>query len=202
MSADNSHNDSSREEPRASHEASGVEADAVLVARCLEGDESGWAALYERHHFRLLQAIKFLLGDNLADFQLVDELAARVWFALVRDDARLLARYNPRRHARLDSFLAGLARVELLRYERSEQRRKSHEWASGCRSLKQRRVADVQILMMVREFAATLTPAEREFLETNLIAQKNGNSKKLTAANTWQRRHRIRSKLKDFLKDG
>ena len=57
----------------------------------MAGDEQAWEQLYRQHHRRLLRTIKSLCGPETADVHLVEEIAARVWYALLRDDGQLLA---------------------------------------------------------------------------------------------------------------
>ena len=84
---------------------SGVEEDRALVDRCLEGDPGAWEELYRHCHPLLLSYIKILLGGGASDPNLVDEISARVWYALIEKGGRLLARYDSRRGARLITFL-------------------------------------------------------------------------------------------------
>lgn len=187
-------------------ELSASEADIAIVQRCLSGDTAGWEQLYSQQHPRLLKTIGTLFGSNCGDLQLIDEMAARVWFALVRGEARLLARYDPQRHCRLESFLFGLARIEVLRYLRDERRRKIHEFARGHRHLVENSVTHADFSTVIHEFAATLSPAEKEFFEESLIAplqeqQSLRPKPPLSQTNVWQRRHRIRAKLHEYLTD-
>jgi DNA-directed RNA polymerase specialized sigma24 family protein len=183
-------------EPAPSHEE--------LIDGCLDGDERAWAELYRRFHPRLIETIGFLLGQEAQRLQLVDEIAARVWYALVRDDAKLLARFDAGRSGRLDAFMMGLARIEIMRYLRAERRRRSHEVAGGRRILEEHRISDFQVGSLMEEFAATLTPGEREFMEKFLIANigpEDVELDELPPTSVWQRRHRIRFKLGEFFRD-
>ncbi len=98
----------------------------------------------------------------------------------------------------------GLARIEILRYTRSERRRQSHEMLSGRSRLEEQRVSDWQLATMMDEFVSALTPGEQEFLERFLTGPEepgdNGDDQDISASNAWQRRHRIRFKLNEFLK--
>ena len=182
-----------------------VRADQRLVHQCLAGDDQAWERLYRRCHPRLLSAIKHLLGEDGADIHVVDDIAARVWYELLRDDAALLASYDGLREIRLDAFLAGLARIEIMRYVRSEHRRRSHEFIGGRKMLAEQRTPDWKFAPMMDEFVSSLTPQERMFMENFLIAIPEpvgeGGSMGLSPSNVWQRRHRLRSKLKRFLQD-
>ncbi|OHB66336.1 MAG: hypothetical protein A2V70_10060 [Planctomycetes bacterium RBG_13_63_9] len=199
-----------QEEPRggvaeASSARRAARADQRLVEQCLAGDERAWEQLYRQHHRRLLEAIKLLLGPEAADVHLVDEIAARVWYALLRDDGQLLARYDAERDSRLQAFLMGLARIEIMRHARSERRRKSREFTGGRRSLEQRRISHWQVSIMMNEFASTLTPREQDFMEKYLLSspdtEEGEEPADLSLSNIWQQRHRIRSKLKAFFRN-
>ncbi|MHC4401513.1 MAG: RNA polymerase sigma factor [Planctomycetota bacterium] len=180
-------------------------ADRKVVEGCLAGDERAWEQLYRRCHPRLVKAIELLLGTEADNVHLVEEIEARVWFALLRNDGQLLATYDASRDSPLDAFLMGLARIEIMRHARSERRRHSHELVGGRRRLEALRVSDWQLASLMEEFTSTLTPGEREFLESHLTAayeeSQSQEPSNLSASNVWQRRHRIRFKLEGFLKD-
>ena len=175
--------------------------DALLVRRCLEGADDAWRQMYDRCQLPLQRAIGSLLGEDRSDLATIDEIAARVWYALVRDEFRLLASYDLEREVRLSSYLAGLARIEVLRFFRSERRRRTHESRGGRRLLRMRR-APVHFDSVMREFAATLTEAEKELLESHLTPpgddQFQSDHASLSRSAIYQRRHRIRGKLREF----
>jgi DNA-directed RNA polymerase specialized sigma24 family protein len=105
----------------------------------------------------------------------------------------------------LQAYLVGFARNEILQYLRSERRRRSHEATGGRLLLAGQRTSQWPIRAMLDEFAATLNRREQEFLEEYLLAppvspgETSGQSD-LSPTNIWQRRHRLRFKLKAFLK--
>ena len=178
-------------------------ADRRLAERCLAGDEIAWERLYQRCHPQLLRAIKLLLGKDAGDLHLVDEMAARVWYTLLRDDGRLLASYDAERDCGLSAFLMGMARIEILRYMRSERRRRSYELIGGRRVLSEGRVPDWELAVMMDEFTSTLTPPELEFMERFLLfapgAEADADAVEVPATSVWQRRHRLRLKLQIYL---
>jgi len=186
----------------------GPDADQELIDRCLDGEEKAWEQLYLQFHSRLVEAIKFLLGTEGQKVHLVDEIAARVWYALLRDDAKLLARFDVTRNCRLDAFLMGIARMEILRYFRSERRRQAHEIVGGRRLRDRQPVSDAQLVAMLDEFLCTLTEGEREFIEEYLVSlppdgeeDQDEDGQDMTDSNIWQRRHRIRCKMTEFFTD-
>jgi len=184
----------------------GPDADQQLINRCLDGEEKAWEQLYGQFHPRLVEAIKFLLGTEGQKVHLVDEIAARVWYAILRDDAKLLARFDVSRNCRLDAFLMGIARMEILRYFRSERRRQAHEMVGGRRLRDRQPTSDAQMAAMLDEFLDTLTEGEREFMDDYLVSlppedDSEEDGQDMTDSNIWQRRHRIRSKMTEFFSD-
>jgi DNA-directed RNA polymerase specialized sigma24 family protein len=177
--------------------------DQRLAERCLAGEDQAWEQFYQRCHPPLLRAIKLLLGQDAGDIHLVDELAARVWYALLRDGGRLLARYDAAQDSDLSAFLMGLARIEIMRYMRAERRRRSHELIGGRKILAEGRVPDWKLASMMDEFTSTLTPPELEFMERFLLdspgAEADADVEELPATSVWQRRHRLRLKLQTYL---
>ena len=73
------------------------DSDRELVDRALAGQPGAWDDLYFRCHQPLLAAIRAIIANRTVDPNLVDELAARVWYAVVRDEGRLLDRFDPGR---------------------------------------------------------------------------------------------------------
>lgn len=174
------------------------------MQQCLADDERAWEKLYRRYYPRLKKAIELLLGVDAAEFHLIEEIAARVWYAVLKDGRRLLAAYDPDRDTALDSFFMGLARIEILQYMRSERRRHMHEIAGGRIKLEEQRVSDWQMGVMMNEFAATLTPGEKKFMDGSMIGPVEGQDNEessLPPTTVWTRRHRIRRKLRSFLED-
>ena len=185
-------------EPDDAEAASDPQADQRLAKRCVNGEVLAWEELYGRFHDPLCTAIRGMLGSGGADLSRIDEIAARVWYALVRDDGELLNRFDPARHTRLTGFLRGLARIEVMRYFRAEYRRRTQEAACPCPDRSGTAVSDWQVTAMIDDFATTLTAGEQEFLEEHLLGQPEEGDGKVSQATVWQRCHRIREKLKAF----
>ena len=104
-----------------------VKEDRALIDRCLAGDAGAWDELYGGTQPALWIAIGVLLGGGHTDPNLVDEIASRVWFAMIENDGRLLARFDPDKGARLITFLRIVARTEISRHFRRERRRQRRE---------------------------------------------------------------------------
>ncbi|MBN2021550.1 MAG: sigma-70 family RNA polymerase sigma factor [Pirellulales bacterium] len=181
--------------------------DRRLIDRCLRGEETAWEKLYYRCHPGLIRAVRYLLGvTEIRDPNLVEEIAARVWYLLLRDDARLLSRFDPERDCRLQAFLVGFARNEILQYLRAERRRRSHEATGGRLLLAGQRSSQTPVDSLLDEFASTLSQREQEFLAQYLLSPPEEESappdQDLSPTNVWQRRHRLRFKLKAFMRGG
>ncbi len=170
---------------------------------CADGDQQAWERLYLECHPRLCQAIQYMLWRLGQQDQLTEEIAARVWFALVRDSGRLLGRFDAERDCRFGVFLVGLARNEILRYVRSERRRLRRERIGGRMRIVSDSDSKAEMEQLMREFASTLSDRERDFLQRFLLgddrAGRAPDAPEMSDANVWQRRHRLRRKLKSFL---
>lgn len=172
----------------------------------MAGDVAAWEQLYARCQPALLGDIHRLLGQARPNLELVDELAARVWYALIDNDGRLLARYDPRRMARLGTFLRAVAHDQVRRHFRAERRRREHE----CEAMQQRAGPasgrSDHATLMLDEFRATLTPNQREYLDECLRAsdldgddEPAGNESAGNAARLWKVASRVRRRLRAFL---
>jgi len=192
--------------PSSVSDVSGAQADRLLVDRCLMCDVASWEEIYRQCHYPLRGSIKSLLGPGFHDPNLVDDIAARVWYALVKNDGELLDRFDPCRDLRLGVFFRGLARVELMQYFRAERRRLSREAEVGQKPRRSASPNEWQVGVLLEEFTATLTPGEQQFMDEYLLSLREEGEEaegaELTAANIWQRRHRIRSKLVEFFRKG
>jgi len=177
-----------------------VLADRRLVDECLSGAPRAWSALYHHCHDGLLGSIRAFLGRNSSDSSLVDEIAARVWYALVRHDFQLLARFDVSRGCRLSTFLSVLAKTEARLLLRSERRRRIREHAVSRQESGRLAASDSTETVTEEEFVATLSPAERCFYKDVLKASYEASvADNYSPQNTWQLRHRVRKKLERFL---
>lgn len=179
-----------------------AQADRQLIDRCLTGEDDAWQELFAQRHPGLLHASRSFLG-YAGNGELAEEIASRVWFALLRDGGRTLARFNPAQDQDFGNFLSGVARYEVLRHRRSERRRQSRETIAAQRTTPSRKVNDADVSLLLREFMATLASNEVGFMEECLLTPSapNGHdsTRRLSQAAVWQRRHRLRLKLLAFL---
>jgi len=169
------------------------------VIRCLAGDAAAWSEMYHRFHERLVSSIRAYLGKARQDIHLIDEISARVWYALVRNDFELLAKFDPERGCRLTTFMSLLAKTEIRLLMRSERRRRMREQVVSkpeASSL----ASGAAAVLHDAEFIATLSPSERMFFFDVLVAvNENGHPGSYSLQNHWQLRHRVRKKLQRFL---
>jgi DNA-directed RNA polymerase specialized sigma24 family protein len=174
--------------------------DPSLLARCLSGDRLAWEEFCEACTPELRRLVRFFLGRNRDD-DTTEEIVASVWYALLRDDARILRRYAPERSACLGCYLAGIVRCHVCRYVRAESERSRHACQLACRMKSDLGASalSLDLGVLLNDFAATLNPKELAFLEDYLLSPPNGHNGTLSAADVWQRRHRLRVKLKHFL---
>lgn len=178
------------------------QSDRALIDSCLAGQPAAWDALYHTCHDSLLAAIRRQLGPHKSrNAELVDEIAARVWFVLVRNDGELLNRFDPAFGVRLTSFLAAIAKDLMSRHFRSEVRRSRREAVS----LQNRPTATPPSLppLALEEFLSTLTPAERTFYDDVLAKGEQDPSRAgYSKANAWQLTSRIHRKFRREFEHG
>ncbi len=172
-----------------------------LLTRCLSGCEAAWEEFYQARTPELVRHVRHFLSSDRCDAETVEEIVARVWHTLLRDDARILRRYDPERYTGLGRYLAGVSRHVVRRYLRAERLRRSHESVGGRRADVDFTPSGLEFGTMLNEFAETLNPREVHFLEEYLLSSPNGDDDDLSPAAVWQRRHRLRRKLLRFLKD-
>lgn len=179
---------------------SGVQADAALVQRCLAGQAAAWSTLYQQCHDRLLGAIRRILR-SAADESAVDEVAARVWFAVVKDEGAVLRRFDPARGCRLITFLAAVARFEVRVYLRSERRLRDRQSEASHLLPREQPAETFSPADFQERFLSRLTHREREFLDQELLGEQSAAGTSFSVANSWQLRHRVHEKLAAFFRE-
>jgi hypothetical protein len=165
----------------------------------LNGDVAAWEEFYAQCHNPLMVSIRIMLGRRSSDISLVEEIAARVWYAMVANDGELLSRYDPGRGARLITFMRTMAKDEISRHYRAEFRRRERLLAA-LRERPQHHADLGHASSSLAEFLGTLTPNERTFCSEYLLAQApEGTAAKHSMANVWQLSRRVYQKLLRFL---
>ena len=174
--------------------------DRRLVDQCLAGEPLAWSQLYQCHHRSIEASIRAFLGCHYNDPHLIDEIAARVWFSLIRNDCELLTRFDVNRGCRLATFISVLAKAETRLMLRSERRRKARERAASKPETTPQSMNVASDTISEEEFMDTLSPAERTYYSEVLVTASRQDSKPdYTKQNAWQLRHRVRKKLTRFL---
>ena len=189
--------------PRTLKTASSLVAeDRQLVERCLAGEIAAWSEMYRQFHERLLSSIRSMLGRQGQDTNLVDEIAARVWYALVKNNHELLAKFDASRGCRLSTFLFVLAKNETRVLFRSERRRRNREQVASRSEMEGSASSLLGDRLADEEFLVTLSPAEKTFYLDVLVARPAEREQAQQAYSSeylWQLRHRVRKKLERFI---
>ncbi|MCE5268547.1 MAG: hypothetical protein LLG00_11745 [Planctomycetaceae bacterium] len=190
-----------REDRPARADPVGAKADYRLTARCLAGEVAAWEGLYAQCHDALCISIKVMLGRK-SDANLVDEIAARVWYRLVDKDGELLSRYSPARGARLITFMRALAKDEMCRHFRSAARRRSRESVAVQSRGRQEENEPQSLGSDLKLFLSTLTPQEHVFCREVLLGEPTTgpSDSARSKTNVWQLTHRVYEKLRRFLR--
>jgi DNA-directed RNA polymerase specialized sigma subunit len=82
-----------------------------------------------------------------------------------------LDRYNPKHGCRLQAFLIGFVKNEILQYLRSERRRRAHEFFGGQQAMHRQRTSGLRINTILEDFAETLSIREQQFMEQYLLSR-------------------------------
>jgi DNA-directed RNA polymerase specialized sigma24 family protein len=182
--------------------APAVAEDRLVVDRCVAGEAGAWDELYQRQHDGLCESIKSMFGARRGDPEVIEEIAARVWFRIVTHDAALLDRFDPGRGCRLSTFLAAVAKREVAEFVRSERRRRRREYVACRPEMQAGELWEPWPTADWPGFVESLTPRERQFLVEDLLSPGDLSAQRMTAVNRWQLSRRIRGKLCRFLDGG
>lgn len=179
-----------------------LEVDLHLVSRCIKGDAAAWSELYQRFHQHIQHSIRSVLGSMARDTSLVDEIGARIWYALVRNDCQLLGRFDVSRGCQLSTFLGVIAKHEAKQLLRSESRRRNREHVASRPDLCLDQSGREINTALEEEFLAILTPSERKFYSDILVSDPNAvPAQEYSQSNAWQLTHRVKAKLTAYLFD-
>ncbi len=184
-----------------------IQVELALVRSCISGDVAAWENLYNHYHPALQACIELMLDSARRDASLVDEISARVWYALIANDGELLERFDPSRGVRLITFFRAIAKDEISRFFRSERRRRDREVAALRSTSRPAPAAQDQDDQALSDFLTTLTPHERGFADAHLLRSEHPQTpdspespEEPSPASMWQLTCRIRRKLLDFLR--
>ena len=168
-----------------------------LVCRCLRADEGAWAELFDRYQAPLQARIRIYLGNRGRDANLVEEVAAEVWLGLLQRDGTLLRHFQ--HGSSFLAYLSSIARYKTLLHFRGTRRRRELSACGIELKLGDSVICSEYSEAELSEFLTTLTPREREFLDTLILPQESTPQLDMSPTNLWQLRHRVRRKLCDFL---
>lgn len=184
------------------HPQLGAATDEQVINSCLAGETDAWSELYDRFQAPLVAIIGRLYGTAINDPNLVEEIAARVWYSLIKNDYALLRRFDVSRGTRFTTYISQIAKSQAKQYFRAERRRRLRE-SIVSKPLDSERSGYEEVSSVDFEeiFLANLTPTEKRFYH-QFLAPKDGLDEKesvFSRENTWQLRHRILVKLQGFL---
>jgi hypothetical protein len=184
--------------------AEALASDARLVQRCICGEVLAWEEIYQKCHEPLCTAIRVRLGRLANDPHLVDEIAARSWYAVLDKDGAKLKKYDPKRGAGILTFLKLIASDEISRFFLSQRRRMQREIISQSRKHRGKAVIPSEsITSSLTEFLVTLSPREQDFCNEYLLLSTNEDSMRFdlgySATNIRQLTHRIYKKFLSFI---
>ena len=168
-----------------------VSDEAGLIAKCLQGDNTAWEAMFRANHPRLVLIIKSMIQDKSGTEQ-AEEVAAAVWCSLCKEAYSRLRRYDAKAGGFL-SYLVWIARREIWRKRRAEQRRHRRE----CRVARSEATLDEPDRgLAMEEFLDTLTRREREFCMSGLMnLPERTASMQISPTCKWQLRSRVLKKF-------
>ena len=178
----------------------GAQGDRLLIDNCLAGDVKAWERLYRRCHTPLLTTIRAFLGPAARDPNLIDEIAARVWYQLVGRGGVLLDRFDPSQDCRLSTFIAAFAKNHVRAYFRGERRRRLREAKALQTQSDSTAVPQPLTEVEVGELLETLTEREMEFCRWSMDgpSQEDGTPFSPTRNSDDQLRYRVRRKIRHF----
>jgi DNA-directed RNA polymerase specialized sigma24 family protein len=131
-----------------------------LLQGCRQGDDASWRQLFAVYQESVRRRIAWLLRDHGRDRNVVDEIAAQVWYRLVV--GRLLGLYDPRR-ACFRAFLFGYIRQEVRRRYRPRRSRPIRVIPLGGLDLADPAGDVCPLGLMLNELLSALSPRLREF---------------------------------------
>jgi len=170
-----------------------VNAERLLVNRCLEGDQGAWRSLCVNQRPRLLHNLRRLLGRGSFPRQ-IDDIISEVWSSLLVNNYDRLRRYDPSRTA-LSTYLTALALQQVWRAERRKHRRAA-EIACTMRGQEPvlARSSDRPTELLIEEMCSILPKAQAEFVRQLVWPERNIGPVRSSAA-ARQRKHRIRVRV-------
>jgi hypothetical protein len=131
-----------------------------LLQGCRQGDDAAWRQLFAVYQQSVRSRIAWLLRDHGRDPNVVDEIAAQVWYRLVVGG--LLGLYDPRR-ACFRAFLFGYVRREVRRRYRPRPSRPIRVIPLAGLDLADPAADVCPLGLMLNELLSALSPRLRQF---------------------------------------
>lgn len=156
--------------------------------KACHGDKEALEVLIEFLGPRLHQWIGRFCSDCLGEE--TDDVYQETWLLLIKDECRILRRYQPEK-GDLGAFLLGVARNVAIR--RRADRARSKVSLSKLRG-HQLPVSDSNIQQTIEDLSMRASFAEKRFLRECLLGQPSQESTH-SKTNRWQLSHRLFNKL-------
>ena len=161
--------------------------DHVLFSKACQGDRKALETLIEFVGPRLHQRIARLCPDRLRGE--IDDIYQETWLLLIKDECRILRRYQPEK-GDLGAFLLGVARKVATKRRAGKARSRIFLSKLACRYP----VPDLTVNQTIEDLFTRASFAEKRFLRESLLSppdQETAYSK----TNCWQLSHRLLNKL-------
>jgi len=140
--------------------------DDILLKRCTKGDWQAWESLVTQYGRRLRELIKRLLGrDHYAE---TDDLFIETWWILLKDDYRVLRRYN-QSEGTFAAYLLGIGRNAVRNSKRRGGLSRKRQVSMSHFSPDRFRTLDMHVKEITEELESQATNAEKRFLLRALL---------------------------------
>jgi DNA-directed RNA polymerase specialized sigma24 family protein len=170
--------------------------ECVLVQQCLLGQSEAWDRLYSLCHDSLCAAIRHFL--TTPDEDLVDELAACVWYALVREDCRLMRKFSESRCVRFTTYLNAIACNVARDYLKSAGRRRHREVQHLVATRSCNRLDGDDTKIEIEDFVNGLTREEERYLRWSTSNSATHGYFTGIPHRDYRLKHRLKEKLRKF----
>jgi len=138
----------------------------ALLKRCTKGDCHAWENLVAQYGRQLRELIERLLGrDHDAES---DDLFTETWWILVKDDYRVLRRYNPSQGT-FAAYLMGIGRNAVRNSQRRGGLTRKRQVPISHLSPDRFRTWDIDVNEITEELESQATNAEKRFLQRALL---------------------------------
>ncbi len=173
--------------------------DQRLVRECMAGDAAAWRRLYASYYARLVAyAGAVLRREGRRDANLADEMAERVFVALLIGPRPLLEQYDPAQ-APLWEYLKALGRRRLRALLRDRHERQARMTPLPSPPLPDPRADTVPLQTLVEELRVQLPPRQQEFLQAYADTGLGDKVPGFTDSAAWKMKERIEQRARSFM---